>query len=350
MDNTGLIIDGLRATDYMFGGFTPIKKDIINEDCDWWDEYSEGEVQIGIYFDCMGCVSFSALNALEAKFNWLIEHNRIGTENLLWLTSKGYINNFKINFSDRFTAKMSGTTHSGNSAQRVWDSIRKDGVVPEVMWSFPSAQRTPVFDWDDFYCDIPDEVKEIGKEFAKRFKILYEFVDKDKFKEVLKYSPIQVFIATQCPIENDIQIKCGNSINHAVSIPRLRDDINYIEIFDHYIKQRDKSGKEEFIRKVSKDYIVYPYGVACYIEELNNKKTMNIETNKLYLILTPTGQYLGMGLDSKLVVYENKVDTLINVSARKKEKHIVAPDVTVRLDDLKGVKIVNGKMEEITLK
>ena len=73
---------------------------------------------------------------------------------------------------------------------------------------------------------------------------------------------------------------------------------------------------------------------------------MQIINNKLYQILTPTGQYLAMGLDGKMVVYNDKVDTLINSVSRSKQYQI--PQV-VRLIDLKGVKVVNGKLEEIII-
>ena len=109
MDNFGLILSDPKPTDYMFGGETQVQGIELQPDGQWKDYLPVGEKQHSVYFDTMACVTFSALNALE-----ILIKRQYGID---------------INFSDRFTAKMSGTTTNGNYLYKVGDSIRKDGFV-----------------------------------------------------------------------------------------------------------------------------------------------------------------------------------------------------------------------------
>ena len=106
----------------------------------------------------MACVTFSALNSLETQIKFLTNQNR--------------------ELSDRFTAKMSETTTNGNYLYKVGDSIREhsdgsgDGVVDEIEWPMPVG-----YTWAKYYEEIPQFVKDKGREFLKEWKIEYEFID-----------------------------------------------------------------------------------------------------------------------------------------------------------------------------
>ena len=127
---TGLLYE-YDPRDYRVGA-SPIVSSTINPTGDWRDWRPSDERQYKEYtFDTLACASFSALNVLETTINFFIAKDMLTIDKIEWLNKNGYIVDGKINISDRFTAIMSGTTSLGNYMPKVWDSIRKDGVIPE---------------------------------------------------------------------------------------------------------------------------------------------------------------------------------------------------------------------------
>jgi hypothetical protein len=49
------------------------------------------------------------------------------------------------------------------------------------------------------------------------------------------------------------------------------------------------------------------------------------KNNELYLLVEGPEQKLAMGLDGRLVIYDNKVDALINAASRSKEYKVPVP-------------------------
>ena len=162
------IIEGQRNTDFVAGA---LPYEIRNPSGDWTTLLPPGEFQRNHVFDTMACVTFSALNSIEVQHKLITGKDR--------------------NFSDRFTAKMSGTTQQGNYLFKVADSIRKDGLVDEVVW--PTADN---FDWNQYYVFPPIEVINKGREFFNEWEVAYEFIDfnRDSLIYHLKHAPIQVVI------------------------------------------------------------------------------------------------------------------------------------------------------------
>ena len=214
--NYGLIDKPPRETDYLAGIGNAVAVPVLLEDRNWIPLLSRSEKQHGLYFDTMGCVSFSALNCIEAILNLKIKLGLIHGDDLAWLKEKGYLNdNGKVNFSDRFTAKMSGTTEVGNWLYKVGDSIHNDGLVPESVWPYPRDQITR----DEYYKEIPQKIKDLGKEFITRFQINYEWVKGvENFYENLKYSPLQITLkAWSNPNADGVYPRIEGRPNHAVT-------------------------------------------------------------------------------------------------------------------------------------
>lgn len=283
LDNYGLILDNSTdERDLFFGVNERVKHEYTVSD--WLPFYSKGELQIGTYFDTHGCVSFATLNAVEAKFNYLIKNDRISLENIQWLEEKGYVKDMEINFSDRFIVSLSGTTSRGNTARNVWNAIRKYGLVPEHICAWDRGRNVPQEEkFQEWYRDpknVSHEALELGKEFLERFDILYERVYKADYLKAVKHSPLLVFIATSCPREGGVQMSCGKTVNHAVTLPNAGDD--YLYLFDHYHKNKTGEGQEKFLRKVSKDYLVYSFGYSCDIKE----KKPKVDTYTMKLVKT----------------------------------------------------------------
>ena len=162
------IIEGQRDTDWL-GGTIPFEE--RNPSGDWTTYLPPGEWQTNHIVDTMACVTFSALNSLEAQVKLLTGTHR--------------------EFSDRFTAKMSETTNLGNYLYKVSDSLRKDGVVDDIVWPVPVG-----YTWEKYYEEIPQFIQVKGLEFLDEFQVAYEFVDftRESLMHHLKHAPIQVVI------------------------------------------------------------------------------------------------------------------------------------------------------------
>ena len=197
MKNTGVIL-GQRNTDWVAG---TIPYEVLNLSGDWRAYLPPGEWQYLDPIDTMACVSFSALNIIETLYYFHTGERR--------------------NFSDRFTAIMSGTTRRGNWLWKVGDSRRKDGLVDESDWSVPQDMS-----WDSYYETPTIEVINKAKEFLNDWIINYEVVDftRDSLIYHLKQSPIQVVFP-----------------NHAVMNFFTDSDIyNYFDSYAPFTKERIK--------------------------------------------------------------------------------------------------------------
>lgn len=215
--NYGLIEQKeVAVKDWRFGGLSGAVKTVLKADGQYTDYLPDKEYQAGLYFDSLGCVSFSALNCLETINN---------------------IKGIKSNYSDRFTARMSGTTKKGNTFKNVAESIRKAGVLDEGLWPFPRTQRTPIFDWPDFYVNVPDELKMIALNWTTCHDVDWEWVDTTLLKDALVYGPVQVGVyAWPKPQKNGLFTDGGNQRrNHAVELVGYQEG-DYWTIFDSYDK------------------------------------------------------------------------------------------------------------------
>ena len=185
---------------------------------------------------------------------------------------------YTVSFSDRYTAKKSGTTRQGNSGVKVWDSIRKDGLVPEMDWPFPFLQRDPVFTWEDYYMDIPEDLNQLGKQFLDHFKISYEWVflnasfsPAEEIKKRLKQAPLQIFAPVCSPWNTDKLIpSCPIKVpQHATTVYSFDDGERFYD-FDHYSPYR---------KQLAWDYPIL-YVLKGVIQEI--KPVVPDNSSKLY--------------------------------------------------------------------
>lgn len=163
-----------RPTDYQVGGFSFVSYEARNKNGDWRPYLPTKEIQFGKE-DSLSCVSFSACNAIEIQEKFL--------------TGK------ETNYSDRWIAKRSGTTHEGNWLYKVGDTVRHDGLVPEESYPAP-----PNYTFDEYHADIPEPLLSSlvaqGKDFLSRWDIRTEFVPatKEEMVKHLKHAPLQIVI------------------------------------------------------------------------------------------------------------------------------------------------------------
>jgi len=220
---TGFIDIGLRPSDYKTGALT-FEERIVSGD--WRPYYPTVEKQYGIGFDTLSCTTFSAMNVIEMQLNWMIKNNKIPAENLKGLTDLGFIDeNGMFNCSDRFTAIMSGTTEVGNYFQAVWDSIRKDGILPEKDFPFGGTN------WSEYHDknNITEAMKAKAKLVLKYLSFAYEFVT---FDQDPNFSPEQQELCKKALKHTPLHISIPVPSTHAISLGYI--DENSVYTFDQY--------------------------------------------------------------------------------------------------------------------
>ena len=264
--NRGVIL-GQRNTDWQAGAISGIAYEELNPSGDWTQWLPKEEWQWKDNgFDTLACVTFSALNIIESLFYF-----HTGRQ---------------VNFSDRFTAFISGTTQNGNWQWKVGDSIRKDGLVLEQDW--------PMIDnpsWDTYYTAPPIEVINKAKDFLKDWQVNYEFIDftKESLIKHLKQAPIQVVFP-----------------NHAVMLFATTEQVyRYFDSYLPFIKERS----EGFITAM-KLVLTKKTMKLKLVKEKNRNAVYAIISGKYYWISAEAmGDLTGEGLAS----WEDVVETEIKI-------------------------------------
>lgn len=223
---TGFIHVPPSPTAYL-GGTLPYE--IRLENGNWKDYLPQNEEQYRFAkFDTMSCVSFSALNCLEMQLNYLLE-TQPNHKSIRWLYDQGYVfGGNKVNFSDRFIAILSGTTARGNTLERVADTIRRVGLIPEDMLPFGGET------FEEYHgANITNQMILKGKEFLKRFEIGHEWVfwtdgELENYHEAIIENNLK-----QAPLQVAIPIPAG----HALSLPN---DKNFFDSYAPYYRRINK--------------------------------------------------------------------------------------------------------------
>ncbi len=225
MPPNGVIIVPPTPTDYIRGLTSPIPSQ--NLFVDWSSYLPSGELQ-RFSFDTLACVTFSALHCVATQINWMIASKKLSPFCISQLTDLGFIVDGKFEASDRFTAKMSGTTKQGNSMQNVWQSIRHDGLLPQK--DYPNQ----VGSWDEFYQEIPQKLKDKAKRILDLLIVQWEWVIADPngtnafslIREAVRHAPVQICTPV-CPSWTSGTIHtCGDrQVAHCTMVY----DVSYIK-------------------------------------------------------------------------------------------------------------------------
>lgn len=323
---TGFQPSSPKLTDFVAGAETSVLETVRNDSGDWRSALPSDETQLmkvgtQAYGDTEACTDFSATNVCEIQLDWLIAHGQIPLDALNFLKNNGYIDaNGRVNFSDRFTAKMSGTTpQNGNTLQAVWNSIRNDGMVPESAWPMP----TPEFDaivaagtftspqdfWAKYYESVPPSVIAMGQTFRKWFQVQYEWIaypgspaTMEQLQQYLKVSPLQIATAV-CDGWNTANpiAACGPGTAHATTLVNTEPGVAY-DIYDHY---------NPYQKRFAADYnITYAMrGVISYVPQTVTPTlpfTHSYETNLAF----------GAAAGSEVTALQTGLQTLKNKSGK----------------------------------
>ncbi len=245
--NTGFIPEQPKEEDYIAGEATGIDYFVRVMDSNWEQWLPKGELQRKGREDTMSCVTFSALNTLETQLNYMIDKGTIDIDAMNFLYQNGYIEDGKVNLSDRFIAILSNTSIKGNYLSKVARTIRHYGVIPEKMLDYPDGLT-----FEEYHgAEITDDMRELGKKFLEHFAIQYEWVI-DNLLGHLRQAPLWI-AAGVCPgwRTKDIVPACSKTSGHATMIYNLINKQYYAD-FDHYKPYKKKLAPDYIIRSLMK--------------------------------------------------------------------------------------------------
>jgi len=274
LKNFGLRIEEqARAKDWVAGGISAIEPVKLVEK-GWGDYLPVKEVQGNKYFDTMSCVTFSALNCLE------ILHKRLYED--------------EVNWSDRWTARKSGTNKDGNYLSTVADTILTKGLILEDFWSFDDFKS-----WKEYMEDPPEALDAYGREFLEHYEVRWEWVltrDMKELKQILKTAPLQVTgFAWEDPVDGIYQ-RTTKKPNHAFTWYDYKEG-EYRLVYDHY----DRS-----IKKLAWNF---KFGhILKYNLERKKPMPLKIPNNTLCQLVENKGGF-ALALDGKLIV--DKLDKVL---------------------------------------
>jgi hypothetical protein len=262
---TGFILAAPSPKSFRFGGETGIAAALRVQDGNWTKYLPTPEKQNRMYtyagtlynFDVLACVTFSALNNVEIQLKQMIATGALAGDNLAALRALGFFDDQgNFNASDRFTAKMSGTTREGNTLEAVADSIRNDGLLPESDWTFPDVGTDPDANWNAYYAEIPQALKDKAKKILDILTFSYEWLLLDTpnqdtvgtVKRTLFSTPMQIAAPVCWPWNTtDIIKKCDDTTaGHATTIYDYTEE-QFFNDFDHYATAYKKLAWDYFI-------------------------------------------------------------------------------------------------------
>lgn len=235
--NSGVILDPRsqadKALDYIAGAETPIKYEVLVETGDWSDWKPLDKRQyVERKFDTMNCTSFAVMQAIEVRLNRMLPG--LPDTHKKFLQKNGYIDQNKVSLSSRFSGITSGNTQNGNYFQKVWETARKEGVLPEL--DLPIGGKT-WFEYHDMTL-VTQAMRNKAKKFLDYFTIQYDWLE--GFDQLPGFNLSEKMntekILKQCPINIGVPLP----VNHAIIM--LRFNNNNRDNFDHYepfLRQND---------------------------------------------------------------------------------------------------------------
>lgn len=210
------VLIGQKPTDYIAGENSPLLP-VPLTDGDWRPYKPKHEIQFmnaGFpnAFDTSYCTAFSGTDTIETIFNFHLVKENFSSGDVAWLNDNGYIVDGLVDFSDRFTGIMAGLGPNGGYLYQIAESIRKDGLIPGKMFPNKASSYKEYVNREL----VTPEMVELGKQFAKRFPISYEWVSKDKAGDWLKYSPLHCTVRFANADKPEDVLNPVGEHNHAV--------------------------------------------------------------------------------------------------------------------------------------
>lgn len=308
-ENSGVIpnpaTEAEKQKQWIAGAETGIKYEIRISDGDWSKYKPVGVFQsIAGVFDTYACTHFAANQSVESQIFWLWENDKLSPECKEFL--KGYCTNPEdyrtLVTSKRFNAIKGKNTPQGNWFGFAWDTMRKDGLIPESMLPFGGKN------WKEYHDPalITPEMESKGKQFLEYFDIMYD--QTCGFDQIPGFSESEVMttekLLKQCPINVGVPIP----VNHSIILLDLKTP-KYAS-FDHYVpylRPEDKRAIGFGIRGVVnvKEKPKAPIKPVFHFTQDMEIGTRSVEVEALQQCLIWMG-FLKQGLDTGFFGYNTR--------------------------------------------
>ncbi len=138
-----------------------------------WIDYipNDGDTQVSRIADFLACGSYSAIHIAE-------------------MLTKKWTGQMAF-YSERALAKLSGTTHNGNSLENIVNAINKYGLIKEKDW--PEINTNADVTWEQYYSEIPSEIL---KKADRGWKASLTKLSPSQVNSTLENSPVWTIIPT----------------------------------------------------------------------------------------------------------------------------------------------------------
>jgi len=221
MKNYGLKIDPPSEKDFVFGASLPFEELTDGN----WEAYLPVVEYQNKGFEPYACVSFTILSCVEALIK-----RKYGIE---------------TNWSDRYLAALSGTKEGGNSPRVVADYLRKEGVVPEEIYPYDATS------FEEYYKEIPEDIKRIAQEFTKNWDFGYEKVPNEikLIEKALKCSPLGISVYAWVQNADGDYYNPGGDDNHFTTLYRIDDKKRAFDTYDNTNKALVKDMPHAIIQR-----------------------------------------------------------------------------------------------------
>lgn len=227
----------------------------VNSSGDWrgflGDFHHEKQARNG--FDSMSCTTFATLNAIELLMVAKGITGRVGRSAVSHATASS--DGEAPQWSDRFTSLLAGTTQKGNTPQKVAESVRKVGLVPES--ELPWGDE--VVDFESWNAGVTEELLALAKTAVRGFKFSHEWLWEERpaverqlvnLREGLKYSPVGVAVYGWARGEDGKYIRNGQFANHWTLLIAIEENGDYVVLdsYEPFVKVLRKGYEFEFAK------------------------------------------------------------------------------------------------------
>jgi hypothetical protein len=199
LTNTGLIEKAPSDTAWLAGAETGIKGIVMRSDGQWDKYLPTDERQKNSTFESNLCVTFSGHNGIESVaiyMNRAVAEKRFTPETIKKITDLGFLDEYgKFNCNEMFSARMNGSSPNGNNLEAFWESVRKNGLLPQKMWK---DIHKDIHSFDELYnTPVPPELITYAKKILEVIDFNYQWVlvgkpNDAKLREYLQYSPLHI--------------------------------------------------------------------------------------------------------------------------------------------------------------
>lgn len=224
--NYGGFIEPLFEREAYFLGSSPVPKKVLQPNGDWTDSLPVGEHQNKRGIETSNCTAFGATDEIEQY-----EFKAFGEKN---------------EYSDRWVGIISGTTSRGNDPQKVYEAIRKYGLIPEEMLPFSDDIQT-VEEYYSFKGADKDACYREGQRWLERKDFKHEWVfdpsqpweeKLNNIKVALKYSPLAVAVSAWTQDNRGVYVRFGVD-NHWTTLYKFEDYEHFKDSYEPFIKLGD---------------------------------------------------------------------------------------------------------------